>query len=245
MPNKVLERRTIQTEVEVRAQGSKVWIEGYAAVFGKRSGNLGGFVEEVGKSAFNKTIQEADIRALINHDPNQVLGRRKAGTLELAIDTNGLHYRTLPPNTTYAKDLLELLDRGDVNQSSFQFWKVQDDWKYDEGADVAVRTLIEVGLIDVSPVTFPAYEDATSGIGRSVALDGLSKRSGLSIVDLADEAAIKKAILAGKEPVVDTHEPSNGTQEEASSRSTTRQRDWKAEAERLQALQEEIDSLFQ
>lgn len=238
MPKAQMERRTIQTEVEVRQAGSKVYIEGYAAVFGKRSGNLGGFVEEVGSTAFTKTLQEADIRALWNHDPNQVLGRVRAGTLEMSTDTSGLYYRATPPDTSYANDLMKLLERRDVNQSSFQFWKVQDDWKYDERADLAVRTLIEVGLIEVSPVTFPAYEDATSGIGRSAALDGLSKRSGLSIVDLADDEAIKKAIRDGRQPGTESaSEPLKDTPSTVDESRTTDHREFKKfSIEELDAL---------
>lgn len=245
MPKAQMEQRTIQTQVETRTMGSKVWIEGYGAVFGKRSGNLGGFVEVVESSAFNKTVREADVRALRDHNPSMVLGRVKAGTLELAIDSTGLHYRALAPNTTYARDLLELLDRGDVNQSSFQFWTVQDTWDLTE-EDYPQRHLLEVGLVEVSPVTFPAYEDATSGIGRTAALDGLAKRSHTSIVDLSDEAAIRKAIQEKLEPGTGTHggEPLTGTHNGEPSDRATQLRHLKEEAEKASREYEEFQRLF-
>jgi HK97 family phage prohead protease len=121
MTQRLLERRTTTGEVEARAKGSNIYVEGYASVFEKRSGNLGGFIEKVKPSAFNKTIREADVRALWNHDPQYVLGRSGAGTLELSIDQSGLYYRSLLPNTSYAKDLAALLERRDVRESSFTF----------------------------------------------------------------------------------------------------------------------------
>lgn len=239
MPRALLERRTIKTEIEARAKGSKIWIEGYGAVFNKRSANLGGFVEEVEPPAFNKTIKEADIRSLQNHDPNLVLGRLKAGTLELSVDNTGLYYRAQPPSTQYARDLLELLDRRDVDQSSFQFWKIHDRWTLAEDGLTPVRHLEEVGLLEVSVVTFPAYEDATSGIARNAALDGLAKRSGLAIIDLVDEEAIRKAILEGKEPSGSTKEPSSkDTQDDKD----TRQRELRAELEKARSEYANADS---
>jgi len=207
-----LERRSVYGEVESRAKGNNIYVEGYASVFEKRSGNLGGFVEMVKPTAFTKTIREADVRALWNHDPQYVLGRTSAKTLELAIDNNGLYYRSLLPNTSYAKDLAELLERRDVRESSFTFFKVQDDWNLTEEG-YPQRNLIEVGLIDVAPVSFPAYEDATSGVARRNALMSLAKRCGIdgceieSTLDTDD--AIKAAIQKLTEPVESTDEKRN------------------------------------
>lgn len=236
----VLERRMTLGEVEVRSVGSRAYIEGYAAVFNRRSGNLGGFVEVVERTAFNKTVKEADVRALQNHDPNRVLGRTRAGTLELSVDDSGLYYRALAPNTSYAKDLLELLERGDVNQSSFSFYKVQDDWDLTE-EEYPQRHLREVGLVDVSPVTYPAYEDATSGVGRSAALEGLAKRSGYQVTDLVSEAEIRRAI-SGTGPESSTAnegEPRTSTPWQPDA-DTTRRTNWQEEARRLAELEKEL-----
>lgn len=216
MSQKLLERRMTTGEVEARAKGSNIYVEGYASVFDKRSGNLGGFVERVRPSAFNKTIREADVRALWNHDPQFVLGRSGAGTLELSIDQSGLYYRSLLPNTSYAKDLAELLERRDVRESSFTFFKVQDDWGLTpEG--YAQRDLIEVGLIDVAPVTFPAYPDATSGVARRNALMSLAKRCGIDGCELESrldtDEAIKQAIAGLNEPGESTEDRANSQPE--------------------------------
>jgi HK97 family phage prohead protease len=209
MSQRLLERRMTTGEVEVRAKGSNIYAEGYASVFEKRSGNLGGFIEKVKPTAFNKTIREADVRALWNHDPQYVLGRSGAGTLELSIDNSGLYYRSLLPNTSYAKDLAELLERRDVRESSFTFFMVQDNWDYTEDG-YPQRSLIEVGLIDVAPVTFPAYPDATSGVARRNALTSLAKRCGIDGCEIEStldtDEAIKQAIAKLNEPEESTDE---------------------------------------
>jgi HK97 family phage prohead protease len=141
----------LPAEFRVDKEGS---IEGYAAVFDKWA-DLGFFREKVRKGAFKKTIKEADIRALFNHDPNYVLGRNKAKTLDLAEDKHGLQFRVEPPETGWAGDLAVSIKREDINQASFGFQTVRDEWNHD--ADPAERELIEVRLFDVSVVTYPAY----------------------------------------------------------------------------------------
>jgi uncharacterized protein len=128
---------------------------GYAAKFNKWSQDLGGFIEKIEPRAFEKTIQEADIRCLFNHDPNYVLGRNKAKTLDVWEDETGLAFKALIPETTFGKDLRISILRGDISQCSFGFEKVRDQWDVLAGE----RTLKELKLFDVSPVTFPAYLD--------------------------------------------------------------------------------------
>jgi uncharacterized protein len=197
---RLIERRFTSGEVEVRQRGSETTIEGHAAVFDKLSQNLGGFVERVMPGAFTKTLGEADIRALYNHDENLVLGRNKSGTLELAEDDSGLYYRITPPNTTYARDLMTVIERGDVSQSSFAFMAIDEEWGLSE-QDFPRRDLLQVHLVDVSPVTYPAYLDTDTGTGgRSAALAGLAKRAGVRVADLSDPEAIKRA-LSPTQPV--------------------------------------------
>jgi HK97 family phage prohead protease len=223
MTQRLLERRTTTGEVEARAKGSNIYVEGYASIFEKRSGNLGGFIEKVKPSAFNKTIREADVRALWNHDPQYVLGRSGAGTLELSIDQSGLYYRSLLPNTSYAKDLAALLERRDVRESSFTFFNINDSWDTTEEG-YPQRSLIEVGLIDVAPVTFPAYPDATSGVARRNALMSLAKRCGIDGCNIESELdtdeAIKQAIARLNEPGASTEDRANSQPE---SNDTTQQ----------------------
>lgn len=146
---------------EVRADGEAPRISGHAAVFNSRSEELaGGFREEIAPGAFKKTLQESDIRAIWNHDTNIVLGRKKAGTLTLSEDERGLAVEITPPETQLVRDMvMEPIRRGDVDQMSFAFRTVRDSWDVDRTTkpETIVRTLHEVRLYEVSPVTFPAY----------------------------------------------------------------------------------------
>lgn len=137
---------------------------GYASVYGPLSEDLGGFRERISPQAFTRTLEDksADVRALVNHDSSLVLGRRSAGTLKLNTDKNGLGVEIYPPNTSYAKDLHLLIERGDVNQMSFGFIVRADEWTIEE--TVRVRTVTDVELIEVSVVTIPAYPDTTVAI---------------------------------------------------------------------------------
>jgi uncharacterized protein len=159
--NPEIERRNIEmTELRViNETDKKPKIRGYAAVFNKLSEDLGGFREKIDPGTFKDSIGRDDVRALFNHDVNYVLGRNKAGTLTLAEDDKGLSIEIDPPDTSYARDLQESIKRGDISQMSFGFVVLKDTWEYDKKKperDV-IRTLQEVRLFDVSPVTYPAY----------------------------------------------------------------------------------------
>jgi len=153
-----IERRMLDmAELRLDGEGQQQAIRGYAAVFDSLSQPLMGFREVIRKGAFRKTIKEADIRALWNHDPNYVLGRKSARTLQVQEDDKGLSTRIFPPDTQWARDLMESIKRGDVTQMSFGFRVVKDNWLPAGQDGLPVRELLSVQLFDVSPVTFPAY----------------------------------------------------------------------------------------
>ena len=127
---------------------------GYAALFGQLSEDLGGFREKIAPGAFAKSLG-GDVRALFNHDPNLIIGRTQAKTLVLTEDQRGLRVEISLPDTSVARDLMESVKVGNINQMSFGFRTISDHWEDINGE--VVRTLIEVKLLDVSPVTFPAY----------------------------------------------------------------------------------------
>lgn len=190
----MLERRSVPTEFEIRSEGKSFAFYGYALKWDARSGNLGGFRERVALGATSEAIQSDDIRALYNHDPNLVLGRNRSNTLRLSEDSTGLHYEVDMPDTTYARDLATSMERGDVSQSSFGF-KVRadgDSWTEDDDG-FPLRTLTRVSLFDVSPVTYPAYTDSTSGVG-SRALELLAEKRGIPLARLDSPEAIRAAI---------------------------------------------------
>ena len=147
----------VSIAIETRAEGAPS-IVGHAAVFNTLSENLGGFRERIAPGAFTDSIQADDVRALFNHDPNFVLGRNKAGTLDMTEDDQGLAIRISPPDTTFARDLMVSMGRRDITQMSFGFTVMPDGQTWEEDADgMVIRTLKKVRLFDVSPVTYPAY----------------------------------------------------------------------------------------
>jgi len=185
------ERRTFTEDVELRAVGDKTVAVGHAAVFGVRSQNLGGFVEQVAPGAFTKTIKDQDVRALFNHNEDHVLGRMGAATLRLIEDDEGLAYEIDLPDTSVGRDLRAMLERGDVVGSSFGFRTIDDEWGEDEHG-FPLRTLKQVSLRDIGPVTFPAYLDSKA------ALRSLSTIRGFPLDELvaASDAGDLRSVLA-------------------------------------------------
>lgn len=153
---------------------------GHAAVFDTRTaiGNplTFGFYEEVAAGAFTKTLSEGDARMLIDHDPFYVVSRVSAGTLGLAQDRVGLAVDSaLDPELSYVRDLTANLRNGNVTGMSFGFFVVKDDWQVEkvqtsdgQEAEVEVRTILETKLIEVSAVTFPAYDATDAGLRSQV-----------------------------------------------------------------------------
>jgi HK97 family phage prohead protease len=162
MKNNNLETRNIDiSSFEVRQDDNgDMFIEGYASVFDSRSKNLGGFYEYIDRSAFENTDMSNTV-ALINHSNDYVLGRSPQ-TLQLEVDERGLKYRLQLGNQSYARDLYESIQRGDINSSSFAFTiaKGGDTWEKRDGE--VIRTISSIDtLYDVSPVTTPAYASAS------------------------------------------------------------------------------------
>lgn len=151
--------RSLQTNITAtRAeQDSEMYIEGYFAVFNTETELWRGAFESISPGAFDETLSN-DIRALINHDTSLVLGRNKAGTLELKVDSHGLWGRIkINPNDTDAVNLYERVKRGDVDQCSFGFNVIEEETEWRDDGTVK-WTLKKIDLHEVSVVTFPAYE---------------------------------------------------------------------------------------
>lgn len=164
-----IERRTMRVELRADSKGGLPVIRGIAAMFNSLSENLGGFREIIAPGAFKNAIDNSDVRALFNHDPNLILGRCNSGTLRLMETEKGLEFEVDPPDTSYARDLMSCMQRGDINQCSFGFNIEEngDSWEKDSDG-LWIRTIRKISkLFDVSPVTYPAYA-ATSCTTRSL-----------------------------------------------------------------------------
>ena len=164
--NPEVERRFTPTttsaafEVRAAADGGMPTLVGYAAVFDSRT-ELGWFDEEIAPGAFAQSLSDGDdVRALFNHDTARVIGRRGAETLRLEEDATGLRVEIDLPDTTTARDLVASIERGDIDGMSFGFRAREQEWIEREGEN-ELRRLVDVELIEVSPVTFPAYADTS------------------------------------------------------------------------------------
>ncbi|PNK40031.1 HK97 family phage prohead protease, partial [Bacillus thuringiensis] len=122
--------------------------------------------EVIEPGAFARSLSEnSDIRALFNHNWDNVLGRTKSGTLRLEEDEKGLKFEIELPNTSVGRDLAESMSRGDINQCSFGFWITEENWDY--SVEPALRTIKEVELYEISVVSIPAYDDTEVSLVRS------------------------------------------------------------------------------
>lgn len=197
----IIERRETRGTVQLRAAGPKgAKAGGYALMFNKRSSNLGGFVEQVAPSFVDETLSKGlDVLGRYQHDSNMLIGRTTSGTLRLAKDGVGMDYEADLPDTTYARDLQTLLERGDVTGSSFAFrLSVEgDSWGFTESG-FPERTLLNGIIVDVAPVVTPAYPDATAG------LRSLAERRSLDPMTVLAAAAHNQLgeLLRSGEPVV-------------------------------------------
>ena len=160
-PNKEVRTFDVQ-DLELRMDGDKPTVFGYGAVFNSMSNDLGGFREFIAPDAFEGRLED-DVRFLVNHDANLILARTTNGTLRLSVDEKGLRYEADMPNTSTARDLMELLKNGTISQSSFAFTVEEDSWEVKDGMNI--RTIDKVSqLYDVSSVTYPAYNQASSAV---------------------------------------------------------------------------------
>lgn len=221
MTTALLERRSFRMDelrVATRADGDLKMITGHAAVFNQDSEEIFGFVERIAPGAFATAIGRDDVRALWNHDANYVLGRNTAKTLRLSEDDVGLKIEIDPPDTQWARDLLVSIDRGDVTQMSFGFRTITDKWHTENS--LTIRTLIEVELFDVSPVTFPAYPQTDVGLRsrEAIAEEGRRRLAAtgpevrflsdvpVAVAWLTNAIALHEGHMTGAVPVTDANQ---------------------------------------
>lgn len=166
--------QTTATQFKTRDDNGNLSIEGYFAVFDSVYNVAQGMTESIAHGAFDNTISD-DIRCLINHDTTLVLGRTKAGTLQLRTDTHGLWgHVDINPNDVDAMNLFNRVKRGDVDQCSFGFDIINEETDFRDDGSIH-WTIKEVKLYEVSPCTFPAYEE-TNIAARSQERAELIKR---------------------------------------------------------------------
>jgi HK97 family phage prohead protease len=169
----MIEKRTITGTIEYRAEGDAMPKElgGIAAVVNSVT-DLGYFEEVIAPGAFDYALQkDYDIRCLFNHESELILGRTKANTCKVFVNAQGnLEYTWVPDyeNPTHVSVVRSIM-RGDITQSSFAFTIREQTWTESEKYGNMGKRVVNVieDLYDVSPVTYPAYEE-TEADARSI-----------------------------------------------------------------------------
>lgn len=178
-----VEKRAFNLRAE--SQGDEMSLVGRAASFNVLSQDLGGFREMLAPGCFSLSLAtNPDVKCLINHDASLLLGRTKSGTLKVWEDAQGLNFKCqLDPNQQAHRDFHSAIKRGDIDQCSFAFTVPDggDDWAEvtENGARFIKRTVRAVNLMDVSAVTYPAYnaDGATAVSARELALHASLKEA--------------------------------------------------------------------
>lgn len=182
-----MERRSLTEPVEYRDDKK---VAGYAAVFNVETDIGGMFREKIAPGAFAKAIG-GDVRSLFDHNTALILGRTKSGTLRLSEDERGLRYEVDLPDTQAGRDLRVSMDRGDIDGSSFAFRVLKQSW--DESSEPALRTIEEVELYEVGPVTFPQYPEAEVGLRSLTAERGEREKKEHNAAQARARIAARKA----------------------------------------------------
>lgn len=156
------ERRKVSSflqKFETRSEeNGDMYISGYFSVFNSPYEMWKDVTEMISPGAFSNTLGD-DIRCLVDHDTKVVLGRTKAGTLKLKQDKKGLWGEVkINPNDQEAVNVYERVKRGDIDQCSFGF-DILDEEFVSDGSDGGKWIIKDVKLYEVSIVTFPAYEE--------------------------------------------------------------------------------------
>ena len=172
-----LEKRsyTFEARAEKGDNGKNV-IVGRPIVYEQKT-DLGFFDEIIERGALDKTDLR-DVRFLVNHDISKVpLARsrrnNKNSTMQLDVDRDGMGIRVTldTENNADARALYSAVERGDISGMSFMFSVKRDEWD-DLESDHPTRRIKEIGtVVEVSAVTFPAYEQTEIGTRCKTALD--------------------------------------------------------------------------
>lgn len=179
-------------------------IAGYAVPFDSWSevmtdGRGRRFRERFAPGAFDRFLATGpDVRALWNHNSDFPLGRTRNGSLRVVKDGRGVRYEIDAPATSWGRDAVESIRRGDVSGTSFLFdgrGEGRDRWERPGADGVALRTVLQADLLEISPVTFPAY-GASSAMVRSLDVPDFDDVSDGQVADEIEGQRAGQQVLA-------------------------------------------------
>jgi HK97 family phage prohead protease len=174
-----LEYRSLtRSESQIDAFDGRI-IRGMPIVYNSLSSDLGGFKERIRPEAGRRTFREnVDVVALCDHEITKLLGRRSSGTLSIRNEAEGVHTKIDPPDTSYARDMVVLIERRDVQGMSFGFRVLEDEWHMEDG--ILVREVIDMVFREITVTGFPAYEATDVAIAKR-SLDRFVREHGPSL----------------------------------------------------------------
>jgi len=148
------ENRINKESISIRSDGDNSLIVGWGAVFGKRSRLIAEngkvFYEVISPGAFTEVLNRSDLNVIANkdHDDTKMLARTRSKTLNLFEDEVGLRYEFVPPNTQLGRDVVEQVNRGDLDESSFRYSVSENNISWSRAEDgYAVRTISKVSSL--------------------------------------------------------------------------------------------------
>lgn len=168
-PNSDIELHLRHFAVKATVQTSARTVTCLVAPYNQLSQDLGGFKEIYEPGCFSECLKQDDPRALFNHNPDYVLGRKSAGTARFLEKADGLYFEADAPDTQWANDLLVSMRRGDITQGSAAFFILKPRWEY-RGSQ-KIRVIEQAKLVESSIASFAAYESTTASVGPDVAAE--------------------------------------------------------------------------
>ena len=175
-PRPQLENRSYQFEVRAESDDNGTYITGRPIVYESMT-NLGYFDEIIHRGALDKT-DLTDVRFLVNHDTNKLpLARSRKNTpnstMQLSIDKDGMAIRVNldVENNADAKSLYSAVSRGDITGMSFMFSIDDEEWENLDSDHPTHHIRGISSVVEVSAVTFPAYEDTEISARSKEALE--------------------------------------------------------------------------
>lgn len=149
----------------------------------------GEFKERIAPGALKKTLRESGdkVKILFNHGMDPQIGDKPLGRASvMRTDANGLYVEVPLSDTSYNQDLLALMRDGAIDGMSFRFSVVNEEWQTPKRG-LPERTITELRLYELGPVTFPAYEATTVGLRSR---DDFARWRGLTEDKRAEIAAL-------------------------------------------------------
>ena len=201
---KDLERRAYSFEVRAEETEQGAIITGRPIVYNSMT-DLGYFNEVIESGALDRTDLR-DVRFLVNHDTSKIpLARSRRNnensTMRLSVDEFGMTIRVVldTENNSEARALYSAVERGDITGMSLMFGVDSEEWD-DLESDHPTRRIKSIStVVEVSAVTFPAYESTEINARSKEALDNArlavetAKQQTAGQVDTRSKLELEKA----------------------------------------------------